>query len=84
MTNLKGINRKNKHHVRYPDVPSATKPAPHGPELFLFNVKVTVESSAESEAVHGSVSIDYEADDQAEPMPLTKGELNDLTRDLNL
>ena len=25
MINMKGINRKNKHHVQYPDVPSAIK-----------------------------------------------------------
>ena len=36
-------NRKNKHRVQYPDVPSATKPVPHGPELNVINV------------VHGSV-----------------------------
>ena len=53
MTNFKGINRKNKDHVQYPDIPSAMKPALHGHEL--LNVNVTVESSAESEAVLGSV-----------------------------
>ena len=47
MTNLKGINRKNKHHVQYPDVPSATKPVPYGPELLPY-VNITVESNAES------------------------------------
>ena len=30
---LKGINRKNKHHIQYPDVSSASKPIPHSPEL---------------------------------------------------
>ena len=33
MTNLNGINRKNKQHVKYPDVPSAIKPVPHGTEI---------------------------------------------------
>ena len=28
--NLKGINRKNKHHVQYPDIPSVIRPIPHG------------------------------------------------------
>ena len=55
MTNLKCINRKNKHHVQYLDVPSATKPGPDAYELPVANVNVTVESSAESEVVHGSV-----------------------------
>ena len=28
-----GINRKNKKHVKYPDVPSAIKAVPHGPDI---------------------------------------------------
>ena len=43
-----------------------------------------MKSSAESEVIHGSVSTDYDADDQAQPMPFTQGELNYLTRDFNL
>ena len=84
IANLKGISRKNKNHVQYPDVPSTAKQVPHGDELPVPNVNVTVESSVESEAGHGSVSTDYDADDQAQPMPFTQGELNDLTRGLNL
>ena len=33
MTDLKVINRKNKHHVQYPDVSSAIKPVSHDPDL---------------------------------------------------
>ena len=88
MTNLKGINRKNKYHVQYPDVPSAIKLVPHGPELPVshknVHINVTVESSAESEVVHNSVSADYDAEDQAQPMRFAQGELNHLTRDINL
>ena len=72
MTNLKGINRKNKHHVQQSDVPSATKPVAHGTKLPVPNVNVTVESSDESEIVHGTVSTDYDADDQAQPMPFAQ------------
>ena len=31
--NLNEINRKNNHHVKYTDVPSAKRPTPHGPDL---------------------------------------------------
>ena len=31
MANLEGINRNNKHHVQYPDDPSAIKSVSHGP-----------------------------------------------------
>ena len=84
MTNLKIINRKNKHHVQYHDAPSATKPVLHGSELPVSNVNVSMESSAKSEVVHVSVSADCDADDQTQLMPFSQGELNDLTRDLNL
>ena len=33
MTNLKGIYRKNKHHVQYPDIPSAIKPILHRSDI---------------------------------------------------
>ena len=33
MTNLQGINHKNKHCVQYPDIPSAIQPVPHGSHL---------------------------------------------------
>ena len=33
MTNLQGINCKNKHRVQYPDVLSIVRPVPHGPDL---------------------------------------------------
>ena len=33
MLSLKGINRKNKHYIQYPDVSSTIRPMPHGPDL---------------------------------------------------
>ena len=30
---ISGVNKKNKHNVVYPDIPSAIKPIPHGPEV---------------------------------------------------
>ena len=76
--------RTNTMFNKYPDVPSAIKPVPHGLELPVAQLSVTVESSAESEFVHWSVSTDYDADDQAQSMSFRQGELNDLTRGLNL
>ena len=45
---FKSINRKNKHHVQYPDVPSAIKPIPHGPDVPVPEPDVTMESSSDS------------------------------------
>ena len=73
MTNLKGTNRKNKHYVHYPDVSSVAKTVPNGPDLSVPNVNVTVKYSAESKVVYGSISTDYDIDDQAQAMPFTQG-----------
>ena len=33
MTNVKGINKKNKNKITYPDIPSAIRPVPHSDDL---------------------------------------------------
>ena len=53
MTNLKGINCKNKRQVQYPDDPFVKRPVPYGPGFSVLNVSVTVESSADFKIVHG-------------------------------
>ena len=50
MINLKVINPKNKHHVQYPDVPSAINPVSHGPDLPVPEPNVTMESSSDSKS----------------------------------
>ena len=50
MANLKDINRKNKHHVQYLDVPFPIKPVPHSPDLLFPKLNVTMESSSYSES----------------------------------
>ena len=87
LTNLKGINRKNKHHVQYPDVPSAIKPVPHGPDLPVPEPDVTMESSSDSKSSDMTGTAECgaykpEVDDRL--VPLTQAELDDLTRDLKL
>ena len=86
---ISGINRKNKQHVKYPDVPSAIKPVPHGP-----GIPVPVpEPTGEISEMECSLSTESEESEQDtwnagqsthEPKPLTQLQLNDLTRDLNL
>ena len=50
MINLKGINRKNKHHVQYPDVRYAIKLVPHDPDFTVPAPNVTMEFSSDSES----------------------------------
>ena len=49
MESQKGINRKNKYHVQYPDVPSAMRPIPHWPVLPVFELDGNMEYSSDSE-----------------------------------
>lgn len=81
MINLKRINHKNKHHVQYPNVPSAIRPIPHGPDLPVPEPDGNMEYSSDSE--HSVVAGDdaYKPEEYDQPV---QAELNDLTQDLNL
>lgn len=87
LTNLKGINRKNKHHVKYPDVPSVTKPVSHSSNLPIPDPDVSMARvlTSESESNATAESDSYMPQEEVhQPKPFTQAELNDLTRDLNL
>ena len=87
MTNLEGINRNNKHHVQYPDDPSAIKSVPHGPGIPVPEPNVTIESSSDSESSDMTDTGDcgaYRPEEDDQPVPLTQAELIEPTRDLNL
>ena len=87
MTNLQGINRKNKHCVQYPDIPSAIRPVPHVPSLAVPKPDVAINSSSESESDNiydRTEGVEYWSEENDLPVPLTQADLNDLTRDLNL
>ena len=86
MTNSKGISRKNKHHVQYPDVTSAIKPIHHGPDVPIPEPDFTMESSSDSESTDMIDISECDACKPGEddrPVPLTQTKLNDLTRYLN-
>ena len=74
--------------MKYPDVPSAIKPVPHGPGIPIPEPpraidEVEYSSSAESEA-SGEQDAWITDTTSNEPQLFTQHELNDLTRDLNL
>ena len=49
MINLKRINRKNKHHVQYPDDPSAIRPIRYGLDVPVPEPDGNMECSSDSE-----------------------------------
>ena len=85
MINLKGINHK--HHVQYPDVPSAIRPIPHGPDLPVSEPDGNMEYSSnfkrsDMTVVAGDNAYKLEEDNHSVLLIQTK--FNDLTWDLNL
>ena len=91
--NLKGINRKNRKHLKYPSLPSAIRPVPHSQEVPVPEFK-SFPNLTDVECVPLNVSGDLDQseddpdfDDQdlsSQPKQFDQGELNDLVRDLNL
>jgi len=88
----KGINRKNRNSLTYPNLNTAIRPVPHSEEL---PVPVSeglpqLESSLSSEEEDISIDSDKTLADNDFPPSLlssqlfSQGELNDLARDLNL
>ena len=86
MINLKRINCKNKHHVQYPNVPSAIRPIPYGPDL-VPEQDGNMEYSSDSKLSDMTVVArddTYKPEEDDQPEALTQAEFNDLTQDLNL
>ena len=78
MINLKGINCK-KHHVQYPDVPSAIRPIPPSPNFTVSEPDGNMEYGFDSE--HGDMTMDdaYKPEKDNQPVPLTLAEIIELT-----
>ena len=81
--NLKGINRNNKHHVHYLDIPSAIRLIPHGPDLSKPDGNMEYSSDSEHSGMTVLAGDDAFKPEDDQLVPLTLAEL-DLTRDLNL
>jgi hypothetical protein len=87
MCTLKGFNTKNKKAITYPNMPSAIRPVPHGPDIPVPNPPKQLHTlQAESHATPNESSqySEYGTDTHGTPEPFTQTEMNDLVRDLNL
>ena len=78
--NTTGINRKNRHSLQYPDLPSARRPVAHCEEIPVpaFRELPDCDDEATTTDEGGDTEEEYG------PQPFSQGELNDLVRDLNL
>jgi uncharacterized protein (DUF2237 family) len=87
MCALKGFHTKNMKGVTYPNLPSAIKPVPHGPDIPVPNPpKQPYTPEVESSATPDELSEDseYGIDMHGTSESFARTELNDLVRDLNL
>ena len=82
------MNHKNKHHIKYPDVPSAIKPVPHGPGIPIPTppqAYTDLLSDSDDEMEDEDITDAYQPlVESHQPKPFSQAELNDLTRDLGL
>jgi len=92
----KGLSKKKKATVQYPNIPSALRPVPHGegppvpepPESFSLE---SDEEQHENQSTETETELamylqdpDFLPSSHSEPHLITQGELNDLVRDLQL
>lgn len=85
--NVRGFNSKNYTNISYPNIQSAIRPIPHGPNVPVPSPPTTLDNSEHPELMSQSFDGDddrestYDPGDD-EPNPFTLSELNDLVRDL--
>lgn len=87
MANLKGISRKNKHHVQYPDVPYVINLVPHDLDFTVAGPNVAMESGSNSESSNMTDTSEcgaYRPEEDGQLVHLTQAEFNDLTQYLKL
>ena len=84
------MNRKKKHCLKYPDVPSATKPLLYGPGIPILNLPLDFSEFESSSSTDNDESANDFWDQPTCDEPnykqsnLTQAQLNDLTRNLYL
>ena len=85
MTNVKGMNKKNKNKIKYPDIPSAIRPVPHSDDLPIPIPPLQLAELSESESDDDRDSGDvYNPAEDKQPKLFSQDDLDDLMRDLDL
>ncbi|KAG0720492.1 hypothetical protein GWK47_006740 [Chionoecetes opilio] len=82
--NTNGINRKNRHSLQYPDLPSARRPLLTA-KKFLYQRSQSFPTATTRPPVQTSEDIQKKSmKHKNSPQPFSQCELNDLVRDLSL
>lgn len=84
--NVEGYNLKNRKEIFYPNLPSAIRPVPHGPDVPVPSVPDSLQNISLSDK--SDEDIDFSDEEFTvpciEPQQFSQPELNDLVRDLDL
>lgn len=85
LTKVRGINKKNKKTIVYPDIPSAMRPVKHSDDLPISKPPMRQPELYQDDDEEASACSD-EYNPNAEKLPklFTQDELDDLVRDLEL
>jgi hypothetical protein len=76
--NVKGCNRKNKTDICFPNMPSAMRPAAHGPDIPIPTPPGTLDTSPpDSEYVSVCDDVDFQPATSSEHQRFTQSELYD-------
>ena len=82
--NVSGFNAKNKHRIPHPNLPSAIRPVPHGPDVPVPALPTVLKDLEESRAemissdCKSAGNSKYECNKDHRPMVFEQEERNDL------
>lgn len=89
LCNIKGYSKKNKRDIEYPNLPSAIRPMPHGPDVPVPVPPSSLDTRS-SESDYGKEESDAQLSSSEgefaskQPQLITQAELNNLVRELDL
>jgi hypothetical protein len=85
LTKISGISLKPKHSIQYPSLPSAIRPVLHSQHLPVPKPpkKWTTDDDEPVPMEQDISNPDFQPSTSNEPHLISKGELNDLVKDLN-
>lgn len=92
ITKIAGFSNKNKHKIIYPNIPSALRPVPHDdsmpvpkpPDTYTLDSETTSEEASPDANASMQEDDDFSLSSSSGLQLISKAELNDLLRDLDL
>ena len=84
VTKVKGINKKNRHTIQYPNIPSALRPVPQSDDLPVPTPPAQLADLSDTENDSSSDTDEEYKPPEMEPQLFSQDDLDDLIKDLDL